>query len=164
MQTVGILFSSAEINSIAMSQVMVTELEKAGYTSVLCGIASEMDIEPAVSSAIRKVDVLLAPTDNIIANSIALIADIVQKAQKPLIVSDNLLVRYGALMARGVDYYESGKQAGEIAQQVIIQKTKPHEIGIMQSDNKEIYINKNVLDSLAYNISDRISGDVILVN
>ena len=162
-KTVGIIFCSAEINSVTMSKVMVTELEKAGYQPLLFGVASEADMEAAVHSAVRKVDALLAPTDNIVANSIALIADIAVKANKPLIVSDNLLVQYGALMARGIDYYQSGKQAGEIALHIISGKKKPKDIAIVKADNKEIYVNKKILDQLGYTISHTIKQNVVLI-
>jgi len=162
-KTVGILFCSAEVNSVAMAQVMVTELERAGYMPTIVSVSSEAEMESAVLSSVRKVDALLAPTDNVVANAIALIADIGAKANKPLIVSDNLLVQYGALMARGVDYYESGKQAGEIALQVISKKKKPQDIGIAKADNKEIYVNKQVLERLGLTIQDNIKHDVVLV-
>jgi putative ABC transport system substrate-binding protein len=162
-KTVGILFCSAEVNSVATAQIMVTELERAGYVPVLCSVASEIDMEPAVASAVRKVDALLAPTDNVVANSIALIADIAAKANKPLIVSDNLLVKQGALMARGVDYYESGKQAGDIALQIIVDKVQPQDIGIVKADNKEIYVNNQKLEQLGFTISDDIKKDVMLI-
>ncbi len=160
---VGILFCSAEVNSVTTSKIMVTELERAGYEPLLIAVASEVDMEPAVASAVRKVDALLCPTDNVIANSIALIANIAAKAQKPLIVSDNLLVEQGALMARGVDYYESGKQAGIIALQVLEKKKKPQDIGIVTANTTEIYVNKQVLDTLGLTVSDDIASDVILV-
>lgn len=163
-KTVGIVFSSAEVNSVAMSKIMVAELERAGYEPQLIAVASELDMEPAVASAVRKVDVLLCPTDNVVANSIALIANIAAKAEKPLIVSDNLLVWQGALMARGIDYYESGKQAGEIALQIIEIKKKPQDIGIITANSIEIYVNKQVLGTLGLSISDAIASDVVLVN
>lgn len=162
-RTVGIIFCSAEINSVAMSKIMVTELERVGYEPMIVSVASEADMEAAVLSAVRKVDVLLAPTDNVVANTIALITDIAAKAQKPLIVSDNLLVQYGALMARGVDYHQSGKQAGEIAVQVIEKKKKPKDIAIVRADNKEIYVNKKMLDQLGLTIFDAIKQDVVFV-
>ena len=98
-----------------------------------------------------------------VANSIALIANIAAKAGKPLIVSDNLLVQHGALMARGVDYYESGRQAGEIALEIIEKKKQPQDSAIVKADNKEIYINKQMLDILGLTVSDAIAQDVILV-
>jgi putative tryptophan/tyrosine transport system substrate-binding protein len=163
-KSVGILFCSAEINSVAMANIMVTELERAGYVPQLFGVASEADMEAAVASAVRRVDALLCPTDNVVANAIALIANIAAKAQKPLIVSDNLLVQYGALMARGVDYYQSGQQAGEIATQVIVKKRKPADIAIIKADNKEIYINTQMLEALSLTIADSINNDVVLVD
>lgn len=162
-KSVGIIFCSAEINSVAMSRQMVTELHKEGYQSQLFAITSESDIEPVVLSAIRKVDALLAPTDNVIASSIALIADLAARAEKPLIVSDNLLVQHGALMARGIDYYESGIQAAEIALQIITQDKRPQDIAIMKADNKDIYVNKPVLDQFGYTISENIKKDVVFV-
>lgn len=163
MKTIGILYSTSEVNAVAMADIMVAELERAGYTSVLCGISSEADIEAAVASAMRKVDALLCPTDNVIANAIALIVDITAKTGKPLIVSDNLLVQHGALMARGVDYYQNGQLAGEIAVQVVAKRKKPKNIGIIKADNKEIYVNKATLERLGLVVPDKIKKDVVLV-
>lgn len=162
-KTVGIIFCTAEVNSVAMSQIMVTELERAGYVPTLVGVTSEADIESALLSAARKVDAFLAPTDNVVANAISLIADIAQKVNKPLIVSDNMLVQYGALMARGVDYYESGKQAGAIALQVLMEHKKPSDLPIVRANNREIFVNKQVLEQLGLTISDAIAQDVVLV-
>jgi len=162
-KTVGILYCTAEINSVAMAQKMVVELERVGYIPVLVGVTSEADIEPAILSSARKVDVFLAPTDNIVANAIQLIVDLVNKVNKPLIVSDNMLVKHGALMARGVDYYESGRQAGDIALQLLLHNQNPRNLPIVQANNKEIFVNKKVLDNFGFIISDAIAQDVVLV-
>lgn len=160
---IGVLFCTAEINSVVMSQIMVAELERAGYVPVSVGITSEADIEPAMLSAVRKVDAFLAPTDNVVANAITLIADIAHKSHKPLIVSDNMLVQYGALMARGVDYYESGKQAGEVALQVLMEHKKPADLPIVRANNKDIFVNKQVLEQFGFTIADAIAQDIVLV-
>ncbi len=162
-KNIGILFSTAEINSVTTADIMVKELEKSGLTPLLIGVTSEADIEPALASALRKVDVVLAPTDNMVANAIALIADIMQKAEKPLIVSDNMLVKYGALMARGVDYYQSGKLAGALAVQVFVHGKKPSELSIKKAETKEIFVNKDVCERLGIIIPDSIKRDVVLV-
>ena len=162
-KTVGILFSTAEVNSIAMSKVMITELERVGYSPLIIGIASESDIEPATMSALRKVDALIAPTDNTIANTIALIADLARKAEKPLIVSDNMLVKQGPLMARGVDYYESGTQAADIALQLLIHHKKPYELPILGAESKSIFINTQTAAALNVVIPEELAADVVAV-
>jgi len=160
---VGIIFCTAEVNSVAMSEVMVKELEYVGYEPLLVGVTSDADIESAMLNAVRKADAFLAPTDNVVASAISLIVDITQKAHKPLILSDNMLVQHGALMARGVDYYESGKQAGMIALRVLMQHIKPRDLPIVSADNKEIFVNKQVLEQLGIIIADAIKRDVVLV-
>jgi len=162
-KTVGILFSSAEVNSVAMVDIMIQEIEKIGLMAQVIGVTSEADIEPALMSSLRKIDVLLTPTDNMVANAITLIVDLMQKAGKPLIVSDNMLVKYGALMARGVDYYQSGKQAGNMIMQIFMQNKKPSELSIVKAQTKEIYINKQVCETLGIIIPDSIKKDVVLV-
>jgi len=162
-KTVGVIFSSAEINSVAMSKIMTTELERIGYTPITVGIASESDIEPAVMSALRKVDALIAPTDNSVANTIALIADLARKAEKPLIVSDNMLVKHGPLMARGVDYYESGVQAGFVAQQLLVNNRKPYELPILTTESEKVFVNMQTLAALKLSIPDSLAAYVVAV-
>ncbi len=162
-QTVGIIFNTAETNAVATAKVMFTELERAGYTPINVGIASESDIEPATMSALRKVDALIAPTDNTIANSIALIANLARKAEKPLIVSDNMLVKYGPLMARGVDYYQAGVDAAHIALQLLINHKKPYELPILGADSKNIFINMQTAQALHVEIPAEMQKYVIPV-
>jgi putative ABC transport system substrate-binding protein len=162
--TVGIIFNTAETNAVATSKIMVTELNHAGYTPVTIGVASESDIEPAVISALRKVDALLAPTDNSIANAIALIADLARKAEKPLIVSDNMLVQHGPLMARGVDYHQAGVNAAHIALQLLIDHKKPYELPILGAESKNIFVNMRTAQALNVVIPETLKKYIVLVN
>jgi putative tryptophan/tyrosine transport system substrate-binding protein len=163
-QTVGIIFNTAETNAVATARVMFTELERAGYTPINVGIASESDIEPATMSALRKVDALIAPTDNTIANSIALISSLARKAEKPLIVSDNMLVKHGPLMARGVDYHHAGIDAAHIALQLLINHKKPYELPILGADSKEVFVNMQTAKALHVTIPAGMQKYVVPVD
>lgn len=163
-RTVGIIFNTAETNAVTTSKVMVVELERAGYTPITIGVASESDIEPAVISALRRVDALIAPTDNSIANTIALISDLARKAEKPVIVSDNMLVKHGPLMARGVDYYQAGVDAAHIALQLLIDHKKPYELPILGADTKEIFVNMQTAAALNIIIPAAMQKHVVSVD
>jgi putative ABC transport system substrate-binding protein len=163
LKTVGIIFNTAEINSVVVSKIMVTELERIGINPFIAGITSESDIEPAVISALRKVDALIAPTDNTIASAIALISDLARKAEKALIVSDNMLVKHGPLMACGVNYYESGTQAATIALDLLINHKKPYELPIIKPESKSIFINTQTLTALKLTIPDSLAPHVVMV-
>jgi len=162
-QTVGILYTSGETNSLAAAALMRTELEKRGLATIDFAIGNESDIPTIVSLACRKVDVILAPTDNTVATSINAIAAIARQHKKPLIVSDNMLVPFGALAARGVDYKECGKQAAEIAYALITEGKKPAELPIVQPKTDTVYINKKALDELGLIIPPSLQSSVHII-
>jgi len=129
-KTVGLLYTAGETNSQVLVDLMEQELKTRNLTPVLCALQSETDAQAAMELACRKCDVILAPTDNTVASTIALLATIAQQYQKPFIVSDETLLRPGVLAARGVNYYEGGKQAGHIAYQILTEQKTVAQIGI----------------------------------
>ncbi len=163
-KTIALIFNSAEINATTLVKQMVVALKNKGITPLEIAITSETDIPGAIATALRKADALLAPTDNMIASAISFIAKEAHKARKPLIVSDNLLVKHGALMARGVDYRKSGQQVAHIALQIIVHGKKPHEIPLASADNRQIFINKGLLKDFNLTIPQALMPDVVLVD
>lgn len=138
---IAILCNNAEANSVSMAQEMKKELDRKNISTTIIGISTESDIAIGVAKALRTADLLLTPVDNMVANSITLIATMAQKANKPLIVSDNLLVQYGALMACGVDYYQNGVESGLIALQILKKEKKPYEFPIKPTNSNTIVVN-----------------------
>lgn len=163
-RTVGILYSAGETNSITTARLMSQELIRLGLTPIDFVMHSEADVPAVVSLACRKADVLLAPTDNMIASSIQLITSLALQYHKPLIVSDNMLVHFdGVLAARGVDYVESGKQAGAIAYALIVEGKKPSELPILQPVTNTVYINQQRLMALGLTIPASLQESVHLI-
>ena len=85
------------------------------------------------------------------------------KHKKPLIVSDNILVTFGALAARGVDYKANGKQAAQIAYEVIIEGKKPYDLPIEQAKSEKIVINQTTLTRIGLTIPHELQKHVVLV-
>lgn len=162
-KTVGLLYTSGETNSVALVKQMRLELEARGLMPIDFAASNEADMPAVVERACRKADVILAPTDNTVASSISLIASITHKHKTPLFVSDNMLVTFGALAARGVDYKESGKQTARIAYAVLSEGKKPSELPIEQTKTNSIYINKKTLDALGLTIPEALQKHAIIV-
>jgi putative tryptophan/tyrosine transport system substrate-binding protein len=161
---VGLIYTSGETNSITLVKQMRQELEARGLTAVDFAISNESDMQAAVELACRKVDVILTPTDNTVASTISLITAITLKNKKPLIVSDNMLVTFGALASRGVDYKASGKRAAQIAYEVIVNGKKPYELPIEQAKSEQIFINKTTLETLGLTIPAPLEKFVVFVS
>lgn len=162
-KNVGIIYTAGENNSLSQLKEIHKQLELVGLTPLDFAINHEADLPVLTDLACRKSDAILTPTDNTVASSIKLIANICLKHNKPLIVSDNMLVQYGPLAARGVDYKASGKQAANIAYQVLKQGKKPYELPIEQAESKQIFINQKTLAQLGLMIPAILQHDTILI-
>ncbi len=159
---VGLVYTSGEVNSRALSKLMRKELEARGIVVSDFAFGSEADVHAMVELACRKADVILAPTDNTVASTIAVIAATALKHKKPLFVSDNMLVKSGALAARGVDYKTGGKRAAQIAHEVIVEGKKPFEVPVEQPKCEQIFINQTTLEALGLTIPTELHNQVVL--
>lgn len=163
-KTVGILYTTGETNSIVLVKMMHTKLAQKGLHAIDFAVSNESDMQAVVELACRKVDIILAPTDNTVASTISLISAIALKHKKPFIVSDNMLVKFGPLAARGVDYKENGKQTGKIAHEVITTSKKPFEIPIEQTICEKIYLNQTTLAALEISIPENLQPNIIFIS
>lgn len=161
--TIALIYNPAETNSVAQIRLMEKELLKHSVGTIHVGITTEMEIPQAITSALSKADALLTPTDNLIASAMPLVAHLANSAHKPLIACHNQAVEQGALMARGVDYYESGKETGEMALAILRDGKKPYDLGIRSTKSDTIVINKQILDELNITIA-KISDTIIYTN
>lgn len=162
-KTVGLLYTTGEVNSQAAVRIMKQEIERAGLSAVDFGISQELELAGLVELACRKVDVILAPNDNIIATSISLISVIATKHHVPLFVSDPMLVAFGPLAAQGINYFTSGAQAAHIAHQILVYGKKAYELPIEQSAGDAIVINRKTLNILGLIVPDNLKDRVTLV-
>lgn len=162
-KTVAFLYNNAETNSLCQVQRMKDELNALGIASIDIGIAQETDIPMAVALACRKADVILSPTDNMIASAMELVTSIALSHKKPVIACHNEAVKQGALAACGVDYKECGKQAGEIAYAFIMEGKKAEKLPIGCPKTDTAYINKKNLELLNISIPETLQKDVVLI-
>jgi len=162
-QTIGLLYNNGELNSITLANLMRQTLKEHHLTPIDFAITSESDLPTAAQVAFAKADVILAPTDNMVASSITLLASLADKNKKPLIVSDNTLIKNGALASKGVDYKESGKQTAQIAYEVLVHNTKPYNLPIQQAKSDKVLVNKKVANLLNVTISESLKQDIVFV-
>lgn len=161
---VGLLYTTGESNAQALIKKIAPQLTNKGIIPVDCAISSETDISAIVEHACKKVDLLFAPTDNTVATSIAHIAQLARKHHKPLVVSDTMLIQFGAAAAQGIDYFASGTRSAQIAHSVITQGIKPFEIAIEQTASTDICIHQEVLDELGITVPTQFASHTLQIH
>lgn len=83
-----------------------------------------------------------------VASMIPLIAEQAIKDGKFVFGSEKAHVEAGALLTKGIDYYELGKKASKIAKQIIIDKKSPKDIPYQYADITDLAVNKETMKKL----------------
>ncbi len=143
-KNVGILYCSAESNSKIQADMAIDAANKRGLTPTEYTAVNSTDIQTVVESMIGKVDVIYIPTDNVMAAGMSTIATIANENKIPTIVGEEGMCDSGGYATYGIDYYELGKLAGQLAEDVLIRGIKVGDIPVryLNSDACTRKINK----------------------
>ena len=90
---------------------------------------------------VGNVDVIYAPTDNMIAAGMATVSMIANDNGLPTVVGESGMVEAGGLVTYGIDYYQLGYQTGEMAVQILKDGKSPEEIAVATSAEPALYLN-----------------------
>lgn len=107
-------------------------------------------------SLIGKVDAVYVPTDNLLAEGMATLAQVMSENSIPLIVGEEGMVENGGLATYGIDYFELGKLAGKQAAEILKGKKQPEDMAIeyLPSEKCTLSINKTTADKIGIEIPE----------
>lgn len=162
-KNVGILYCSAESNSVLQADMAKAACDAAGLTYQDYTVSNSNEIQTVVESMIGKVDAIYAPTDNMVAAGMATVAMIALDNKIPIICGESGMVEAGGLATYGIDYYQLGYLAGQQAIDILVNgkdvATVP--IGYLPADKCQLSVNKTTADALGIDISG-LDGAVIV--
>lgn len=154
-KTVGILYCSAESNSVFQAEMAEAACADAGLTSEVFTVSTSNEIQQVVESMVGKVDVIYTPTDNTIAAGMATVAMVANDNGIPTICGEEGMVDAGGLATYGIDYYQIGYMAGEQAVDILVNgadiSTMP--IGYLSADKCTLKTNQETADTLGVDLS-----------
>lgn len=156
---VGVIFNSSEQNSMVQVNDLKTAASELGMEVVATGVTQASEIPQASETLIGEVDMIYTPTDNLVASLINLITEKAIAAKKIVFGAEAAHVEGGALITQGVDYYELGKRAGQMAIEILKDK-KPSEIKIETVELNNIVVNEKTLNALGISLPEEIKNKV----
>ena len=118
-KNVGLLFCSAEPNSVYQVEQMKIHLEGLGYTCSEFGFTDVNDLASVTQSACDASDVIYIPTDNTAANNTEAIANVVLPANVPVVTGDAGLCSGCGVATLSIDYYDLGYTTGQMAVKIL---------------------------------------------
>lgn len=161
---VGVIYNSSEQNSKVQVDDLKAAAKELGVEVVEKSVIQASEIPQAADALTRESDAIYLPTDNLVASVVNLLTDKATAAKKIVFGAESAHVKGGALITKGIDYYEMGKQAGKIAIDILKNGKKPSEIKYQRMSLNDIVVNGKTMAALGITLPEDIKSKAKIIN
>ena len=140
LKAVGIPYNPGETNSVSMLAAIKVEAAKMGIKIVESAAPKSSDVMIATKQLVGKVDAIYCPIDNTIISAVEAVIRVGIDAQIPVFAGDTDTVSRGAVAAVGYDYFDLGRQTGDIVVR-ILKGEKPGSIDVKMAKGTNLFVN-----------------------
>ena len=118
--TVGLLYCSAEANSVYQIDVIEGYLTNLGYTCNRYTFTDSNDVASVVTNACAECEVLYIPTDNTAASCTEAIRNVVEPEGIPVVAGEEGICQACGVATLTISYYDIGYKTGEMAYDILV--------------------------------------------
>lgn len=118
-KNIGLLYCSAEANSVYQCDVIEGYLTEMGYTTTRYAFTDTNDVTSVAQTAADNSDVIYIPTDNTAASNTEAIANVVLPAKVPVVAGEEGICKGCGVATLSISYYDLGYQTGTMACQIL---------------------------------------------
>ncbi len=118
--TIGLLYCSAEANSVYQIEVIEGYLTEMGYTCERYSFTDSNDVASVTTNACEACDVLYIPTDNTAASCTEAIRNVVEPAGVPVVAGEEGICSGCGVATLSISYYDLGYATGEMAYEILV--------------------------------------------
>ena len=147
-ENIGIIYNSSEPNSVIQAEQAKSILEENDQNVVVLTVYSTNDVQQAMESLAQDVDGVYIPTDNTLASTMATVAQVAKNYKLPVVAAAADQVLDGGLATYGIDYYELGRQTGEMALDILENGATTADMAVQSSKNLELVVNEEMAEAL----------------
>ena len=139
-KTVGVVYSSGEVNSEVQVRLARTAAQADGLTLVEKTITATADLQQAVNS-LGAVDAIYVPTDNNVVSGLSTVIQYAESKKIPVVVGEGDSVAKGGCITYGIDYNKLGYQTGQMAVQILTKGANPATMPVESQKDLQLYVN-----------------------
>ena len=147
-KNVGLLYCSAEPNSLYQVETVQGYLEEMGYTCTPYSFSDSNDLSAVATNACAQSDVLYIPTDNTAATNAELIGNIAQSSATPIIAGEEGICSGCGVATLTISYYDLGYATGKMAYEILVNGADPAEMEIEYAPQFTKKYNPDMCDAL----------------
>lgn len=151
---VGILYCSAEPNSVYQSEVVTKALEEMGMEVKEYTFADTNDVSSVTTTACDDSDVIYIPTDNTAASCTEAINSVASDKKVPIIAGEENICAGCGVATLSISYYDIGYRAGEMAYEILVNGADASTMEIEFSSEFTKEYNADICDKLGVEVKD----------
>ena len=153
-KTVGILYCSAEANSVYQAQVVQSCLEEAGVEVKIYTFADSNDVSTVTATACDECDALYIPTDNTAASCTEAINNVAEPAGVPIVAGEEGICKGCGIATLSISYYDLGYTTGQMAVKILTGESDISEMPIEYFPNPVKKYNPTLCESLGITVPE----------
>lgn len=150
-QKIGFIYSADEDNSVVQLKEVENFAAELALEVVPQSIQNLSDLPQAAQSIVNRIDGLYIPSDNKVASSITLLTDVMNEHKIVTVGAEDAHVAGGALISKGISYFQLGQQAGQMAVKILRDGKNPSEIPVETANEISKIVNLQTLEDLGLN-------------
>lgn len=154
-QTLGIIYSTGEINSVKQSEETAAYAKEQGIDVHTPTITSTNDLRQVAQNLAPQVDAIWVGTDNNVASAFPTLIEVANAHQIPVFPAVSEMVEEGGLATVGLNQYHLGVLTGEMAV-AILQGEDPATMPIVDPKETEFIFNEAQAEKLGISIDESL--------
>ena len=156
-ESIGIIYNAGESNSVSLAKLIYTEAEKLELRVEDATVATSAEVTTAAESLIGKVDAIYVPTDNTVVSALESVIKVGDDNDVPVFAGDTDSVERGAIATASFDYYEVGRQTGEMVAR-ILDGANPGDIPVELAKTVDLAINLEAAEAMGVTIPETLQA------
>lgn len=152
---IGVPYNPGEPNSVTLVSVLKDMAAKQGYTVVEATATKSADVQAATRSLVGKADVIYVPLDNTIVSALESVAAVGAQNDLPVYAADTNSVERGAMASIGFNYYDVGRQTGEVVVRVL-RGEKPGDIPVRLAAGTDLVVNPAAAEAMGVTLPEAV--------
>ena len=153
-KNVGLLYCSAEPNSVYQCDVMEGYLTDMGFTVSRYAFTDTNDVTSVSQTAADASDVIYIPTDNTAASNTEAIANVVLPAKVPVVAGEEGICSGCGVATLSISYYDLGYATGEMAVKILTEGADVSAMPVQYAPNVTKKYNAANCEALGLTIPD----------
>ena len=151
---IGLLFCSAEANSLYQINVVEGLLQAKGLSTERISFADSNELQSVLNAKVNGLDALYIPTDNTCADNVNVIDAICRPAKLPVVCGEENLCKGCGIASLSIDYFNLGKKTGQMAVEILKDGKDISTMPIAYDENPVKKFNKAICEELGVTVPE----------